>query len=37
MSSMRLAFDATFVFWSLGFGGLVAVARAVLGWAMSSS
>jgi hypothetical protein len=34
---MRLAFDTTFVFWSLGFAGLLAVGRAVLGWAMSSS
>jgi hypothetical protein len=34
---MRLAFDAGFVYWALGLSGLVALARAVLGWAMSSS
>jgi len=34
---MRFALDAGFVYWSLGLAGLLAVGRAVLGWAMSSS
>jgi hypothetical protein len=31
MTGMRLAFNTTFVFWSLGFAGLLAAGRAVLG------
>jgi hypothetical protein len=33
---MRLAFDLSFVYWSLGLAGLLAVCRAVLGWATGS-
>jgi hypothetical protein len=34
---MRLAFDIGFVYWSLGFAGLLAICRTVIGWAISSS
>jgi hypothetical protein len=37
MSYVRLAFDAGIIFWALGLSGLLAVGRAVLGWAMGSS
>jgi hypothetical protein len=34
---MHLSFDPGFVYWSLGLGALLAVSRAVLGWAIGPS